>query len=179
MKDVELVIPSKKYLESYLEACQELADKPELRDTIFHNPDEFDDWKDNIFLKFEEQRCGINLPEMYVPESTFWLVEGGIFIGEGSIRHSLTPVLERFGGHIGYAIRPSKWSKGYGTILLKLLLDKAHELGIKKALITCNEDNVGSCKVIEKNDGVFQDTIDYIIDDVPRRTNRYWIEIIK
>ena len=59
--------------------------------------------------------------------------------------------LLKYSGHIGYDINPLCWKKGYGTELLKLGLEKAKEL-IKydKVLITCDDDNIGSYKIIEK-----------------------------
>lgn len=177
MKPVKLIRPNKDYLNSYLEACRELQLHNELSDIFFHNPDHFAEWKDSIFTKFEDLKCGRNLPEGYVPASVFWLVEEDMFIGEGSIRHRLTPSLERFGGHISYAIRPSKWRMGYGTLFLGLLLPEARKLGIDKALITCDEDNRGSARVMEKNAGVYQDTVDNHIEGKPRRTKRYWIQL--
>ncbi len=177
MKNVKLVIPSEEYLQSYLEACHELKEQSSLVERgFFRDPDTYDEWKDTIFARFEDNRLDKNLPDGHVPASTFWLVENGEFVGEGSIRHRLTPALEKFGGHIGYAIRPRKWNQGYGTIQLKFLLSEAFKLGIDKALVTCDESNIGSACVMEKNGGVYQDTIDNIIDGKPRRTKRYWID---
>ncbi len=175
MQNVRLIVPEVKYLNSYLEACREFQTMPRQIHGL-HDPDTFDEWKDNIFAKFEEYRRGENLPEDYVPASMFWLVNRDEFVGRGSVRHRLTPSLERFGGHIGYAIRPSKWNKGYGTIQLKFLLREAAKLGIRRTLITCDEDNPGSYRVMEKNGGQYQDTIDNIIDGKPRRTKRYWFD---
>lgn len=174
MKNARLVVPSEEYLQSYLEACREFKKSgTELFGS--HDPDAFDAWKDTLFPKFEQNRLGTGLPEGYVPCSAFWLVEEGAFVGLGSIRHRLTPALERFGGHIGYAIRPSRWNMGYGTLQLGLLLEEAAKLGIADALVTCDDDNVGSYRVIEKNGGVYQDTIENTIGGQFRKTRRYWI----
>lgn len=78
--------------------------------------------RSDIFTDFNNYEKGINLPENYVPASYFWLVRGNDFIGEISIRHRLTPALEKYGGHIGYKIRYSEWNKGYGTKMLVLAL---------------------------------------------------------
>ena len=57
----------------------------------------------------------------------YWLVdeERNCFIGEISIRRKLTDNLKCYGGHIGYGIRFSQWKKGYGTLMLRLALEKA------------------------------------------------------
>lgn len=57
----------------------------------------------------------------------YWLVdeERNCFIGEISICRKLTDNLKCYGGHIGYGIRFSQWKKGYGTLMLRLALEKA------------------------------------------------------
>ena len=70
------------------------------------------------------------------------------------------------------------WNKGYGTLMLKEALRYSNEvLGLNKVLITCNDDNIGSARVIEKNGGVLLDKIINHIDGVDRLTRRYWITI--
>jgi predicted acetyltransferase len=89
-----------------------------------------------------------------VPGSTFWLVADGCrIVGTSRLRHWLVPHLEKEGGHIGYDIRPSQRRKGYGTTLLTLTLAKARGLGLRKVIVTCDSDNVGSVRIIEKNGG--------------------------
>lgn len=54
--------------------------------------------------------------------------------------------------------------KGYGTLLLKLGLEKAKELGLKdKVLIICDDDNIGSYKIIEKNGGILENKVENTI----------------
>ena len=102
---------------------------------------------------------------------------GEEFIGEISIRHNLTDSLLRYGGHIGYGIRYSKWNSGYGTKMLALALKKAKHMGLNKVLITCDEDNIGSAKVIENNGGILENIIENIIEGKKIYTKRYWIEL--
>ena len=177
MKTVVLREPSLEYLESYRDACREMKDIGNTSYT-FENPDTFDLWKNTLLQKYENESRGVNLPDGYVPGTTFWLVEkeSGLFIGTGQVRHRLTPALERYGGHIGYAIRPSCWNQGYGTQQLALLLEQARQLGIEKVLSTCNDDNVGSYRVMEKNGGVHHDTISNTIDGRTFLTRRYWFD---
>lgn len=125
------------------------------------------------FLKDNEQ--GINLPEGWVPDSTFWLInQDKRILGAVNIRHQLTTFLLNSGGHIGYGIRPSERRKGFATKLLSLSLVKAKELGIRKALVVCDEQNTGSFKTIFKNGGV-PDT-DFIEED-GNIIKRFWIEL--
>ena len=84
----------------------------------------------------------------------------------------------RFGGNIGYGVRISEWGKGLGTTMLAEALKYAGEVvGLERALITCNDNNIASARVIEKNGGRLQDVITNIVDGVTRRTRRYWINI--
>lgn len=109
-----------------------------------------------------------------VPQTVYWLIAEGVFAGRVSIRHHLIPALERFGGHIGYEIRPSMRRRGYGRLQCKLVLAEARKMGLKRVLITCDDDNIGSIKIIEANGGVLQDKLDN-----KRRslTRRYWVDL--
>ena len=113
--------------------------------------------------------------QMIVPMSVFWLVEGEAFLGRVSIRHYLSSWLLRVGGHIGYDIRPSKRRLGYGSLILQLALPEARRLGITRALLTCDEDNIGSARIIEKGGGVLEDIL--FIEGLPKAKRRYWIEL--
>jgi len=88
-----------------------------------------------------------------VPSTTLWYVDGADFIGLLQIRHVLTGALTRVGGHVGYQVRPSARRQGYATHMLELALPIAHALGIDPLLVTCDESNIGSIKVIEANGG--------------------------
>ena len=46
-------------------------------------------------------------------------------------------------------------------------------LGLKRVLVTCDDDNVGSIKTIEKNGGVLENIVAGRDGDTPKR--RYWI----
>ncbi|WP_412839326.1 GNAT family N-acetyltransferase [Bacillus paranthracis] len=118
---------------------------------------------------------GINLPDSWVPDSTYWLVtDHNRIVGAVNIRHSLTEHLFNAGGHIGYGIRPSERRKGYATKLLALSLEKAKQLNITKALIVCDEVNTASEKTILHNGGLRDE--DFIEED-GNVVRRFWIEL--
>lgn len=96
-------------------------------------------------------------PTTHVPQSTWWLVEGDTYLGRISCRHLLTEWLAEFGGHVGYEVRPSARRQGHATTMLRAVLPHVHALGIDPALLTCDDDNVASRKVIEAAGGVFED----------------------
>ena len=94
----------------------------------------------------------------FVPATTLWWTDNHEYLGRLTIRHRLTPRLLEIGGHIGYDIRRSARRRGHATSMLAAALPVAREMGIDPALITCDEDNVASRKVIEANGGVLEDT---------------------
>ncbi|MBM7786016.1 GNAT family N-acetyltransferase [Tenggerimyces flavus] len=95
--------------------------------------------------------------EGIVPATTLWYVDGDEYLGRLSIRHQLTEFLLEQGGHIGYDVRPSARRRGHATAMLKSALPITHALGIDPVLVTCDNDNVGSRKVIEASGGVLED----------------------
>jgi predicted acetyltransferase len=90
------------------------------------------------------------------------------------IRHTLNPYLERVGGHIGYVVVPGYRRQGYATAILGQSLAIARDkLGLTRVLVTCDDDNVGSMKTIEKNGGVLESIVTDPEGRSPKR--RYWI----
>lgn len=117
---------------------------------------------DEAFRAFTEEVRAQRLEETsrpvgYVPSTELWWVEDDEFLGRVGIRHRLTPALLEIGGHIGYDVPPSARRRGHATAMLREALIIARGLGIKRALVTCNVDNVGSRTVIERNGGVLED----------------------
>ena len=119
--------------------------------------------------------AGVNLPPGHVRSDTFFLARGGKVIGRSALRHHLTPALEREGGHIGYDIRPSARRRGYGTLILALTLEEARRLGLARALLTCDTDNVASARIIEKNGGRFFGRS--VSQRSGKLVSQYWIEL--
>ncbi|MGN5376641.1 GNAT family N-acetyltransferase [Streptomyces lasalocidi] len=94
----------------------------------------------------------------FVPMTTLWWGEGGQMLGRLAIRHRLTPALEQADGHIGYDVRPSARRQGHATAMLAAALPIAASLGITRALLTCDETNTASRRVIDTNGGRFVGT---------------------
>lgn len=117
---------------------------------------------------------GIDLPDGWVSDSTFWLVNSvDKVLGAVNIRHRLTEDLMNAGGHIGYGIRPSERRKGLATKLLELSLTEAKKLGIENVLVVCDAGNIGSAKTIIRNGG--EPDLDFIEED-GNVIKRYWIK---
>jgi len=110
---------------------------------------------------------------VFVPSTTYFAVVGRRIVGTIQVRHRLNEELYKYGGHIGYGVRPSERRKGYAARTLALALEKCRELGIEKVLVTCRKDNIGSARTILKNGGVLENEIVRHDGGV---TQRYWIE---
>lgn len=173
MKQLYITRPSMEYESEYLSFYQEWKDSGEdmVPWVISKDPSNF---QGMIQFLFDSEK-GENLPENWVPDSTYWLInENRKVIGAVNIRHRLNDKLVNSGGHIGYGIRPSERRKGYATKLLSLSLEKAKELGIQKVLVVCDEGNKGSEKTIMTNSGVRD--MDFIEED-GNIVKRFWIEL--
>lgn len=96
-------------------------------------------------------------------------------IGMLALRMRLNDYLLNYGGHIGYSIAPSARKKGYGSFMLKESLKEAKNFGLARVLITCDDDNLASAKVIEKNHGILEDR--RFDEENQKRVRRYWITI--
>jgi predicted acetyltransferase len=129
--------------------------------------------------RLQDDERGVNLKPGIVPSSAYWLLrqdaEGVTVLGVSALRHALTPALEEAGGHIGYSIRPSERRRGYGMRILALTLPPARALGLDRVLVTCDTDNIGSARVIEKNGGVLASEGYSAL--VEARISRYWITL--
>ena len=134
------------------------------------------DWSFEEMVKgFAKQSHGEGLPEGWVPCTTRFLVHEARILGLFNLRHLLNENLLRFGGHIGYSVRPSEQRKGYGTLVLKEALRIARGLKIESALLTTDPDNTASAGVITKCEGVFEDRTYY--EPVGHEVSRYWINL--
>lgn len=117
---------------------------------------------------------GIGLPEGFIENSTYWLInENDKILGAIDIRHKLTDYLLFRGGHIGYGIRPSERQKGYASLMLSLAMKECKDIGLSKVLITCLKSNLGSAKTILNNGGILES------EDIDNGEifQRYWIYI--
>ena len=126
--------------------------------------------------RLKEVAKGIGLPRGHVPQTTFWMIRNGsTIVGVSHLRHRLTPALQKEGGHIGYTVAPSHRRKGYGTRLLTLTLERAGELGLRRVMVTCDTDNIGSARIIQKNGGQFAG--ESLSDESRKPVSRYWIDL--
>ncbi len=167
-----LVLPSTKYKTSYLKALPKYHTEGR---HLEYNLKKARQYFPALIQQIRNQAKGIGLPPGWVPHTEYWLVKGGSYLGAGVIRHRLNRHLLKIGGTIGYDINPSKRNQGYGTLILKLLLKKARLMGLKKVLITCDETNDPSYKIIIANGGKLQNAVEQGAG-LPQKL-RFWIRL--
>ena len=97
----------------------------------------------------------------------------GVIVGRVSIRYDLDDFLAHEGGHIGYCVLPVHRRRGYASEMLRQSVELLQADGVERVLITCDDDNVASACVIERNGGVYESTVDGRRGVLKRR---YWIE---
>lgn len=172
--NVKLIKLTKQYEKQLGEMIEEWKLDQEVNHTdtspwaIFKNDyRDFDYYLDNLECQ--------NPQKGWVRDSVFFLldVDRDRLLGAVNIRHELNEHLLKCGGHIGDGIRPSERRKGYATEMIRLALLECKKLGIKRVLICCNKDNIGSKKSIINNGGVLENEV---LDDNGVIMQRYWIE---
>ena len=165
------VNPTLKYEDSWLSAWREL--EAEGRSGFWNRVQDPSNVSALVKRLFEISE-GIDIPDTWVPATTLWYVDKGNYIGHVDIRHELNQFLEQFGGHVGYAVRPSERRKGYGYKILDLALPIIKGLGLNEILITCDEGNIASRKIIERNGGYLENRV---TDEQGTVKLRYWIRL--
>ncbi len=129
-------------------------------------------WVDYLARMAARER-GLELPADRVPASFLAAEADGALVGRVSIRYELNDFLAAYAGHIGYAVRPPYRRRGFATEILRQALVIARAHGVDRVLVTCDEDNLGSAKAIERQGAVLEDTR---VDPNGITKRRYWID---
>ncbi len=164
--------PARDYAASWAEAVREFTDDGSVMNGsgLWHLDDPVAAGIDRVVEDLAARESVEHAQEpTKVPCSYFWIVEDGEFLGYLALRHELNAWLLEEGGHIGYSVRPSRRREGHAARALALALDEARALGLARVLVTADEGNSASWRVIETNGGVLEDS--------RAGKRRYWIEL--
>ena len=175
---IRLELPHTRFMDTYLETVEEFrqagSDNPSTDHYLKFTPEELRASFQSFVQKKIDNHNNIQ-KEGWVQCTEFWIIDDSEgYCGRISLRHRLDENLFRYGGHIGYDIRPSRRGMSIATQALGLCLKEAKKIGIDKVLLTCDDDNLASIRVIEKNGGVLQDRI---LNAPGLITRRYWVSL--
>lgn len=129
-------------------------------------------WPD-FLARLAEQARAVEVPG-FVPVTFLVAVVGTTIVGRTSVRHRLNDSLLAMGGHIGYGVLRDHRRQGHATEILRQSLVIARSLGVDRALLTCDDDNVGSVRTIERCGGVLENIVD---DGSGVAKRRYWLDM--
>lgn len=96
-------------------------------------------------------------------------------VGTINVRWNLNEAMLRFGGHIGYGIRPTERRKGYNKINLYLGMLEAKKVGLEKVMLDCDVNNLGSDKTLKALGGKLERT--EVDPSNGILTNVYWFNV--
>jgi predicted acetyltransferase len=120
----------------------------------------------------ERRRMGIDLPKNRVRSAFLAADVDGELVGRASIRFGLDAFHAVRGGHIGYGVIAAFRRRSYATAILNESISIARNEGVASLLLTCNDNNVASAKVIERCGGVLEKVV---LDENGAALRRYWI----
>ena len=173
MEKIILVKPDLSYADEIIKYKEEsLAESPIINGSAgLDRLSSIEDWLEEL----NKRSCEDTVPKGLVPSSTYLGVreKDNYIVGMIDIRHYLNEYLTQVGGNIGYSVRKTERNKGYAKQMLKLALEKCKDLKMKKVLITCDEDNIASEKVILSANAKFED----IRSADGENKKRFWIDL--
>ena len=173
MEKIILIKPDLSYADEITKYKEEsLKESPLINGAAgLNNFSSIKDWLEEL----KRRSSKATVPEGLVPSSIYLGIreKDNYIVGMIDIRHYLNDFLKQFGGNIGYSVRKSERNKGYAKQMLKLALEKCKDLKMKKVLITCDEDNIASEKVILSANAKFEDIRS--IDG--KNKKRFWIDL--
>ena len=171
---MELIRPTKKYKNSFLEYIEEIKRKDELKkigDAAIKENENFE----QMLMRIEKIRYKENLIGAMKPTSVFGMVDNNKVVGTMNVREELNEFTYYTVGNIGYYVMPAFRNKGYATSALSFAKKYCKSIGLNKILLICSSDNPISEKVIRKNGGVFETEIKAFNENYYLK--RYWISL--
>ncbi|QDU34741.1 Acetyltransferase (GNAT) family protein [Poriferisphaera corsica] len=121
-------------------------------------------------------RTQSNVKPGWVAQTTFWLFnDQNQMLGTIDLRHELNELLFNWGGHVGYAVHPDHRHKGYATFMLNHVLEYARSRSMDRLMISCQEGNIASEKLILNAGGIYENS--FFVDEYNKDVRRHWITL--
>lgn len=170
--EIRLVPPSAHYRESFLNALREFQQEG----LAWWSGGDLEN-VEHDFAAFVAKKLAdvTRQTETSIPKTHLWAIADAQFVGRISIHHALNDALRVVGGHIGYDTVPSFRGRGVATEMLRQALPVARSLGLCDVLLTCDDTNAASIRVIERNGGSLRETRVLDARGPPKRY--YWISL--
>ena len=114
--------------------------------------DSYDEWLKSVSDNTSPETVN---PSWVVTDTYLAFDENDRLVGVIDLRHELNDFLKDF-GNSGYSVRPSERRKGYATEMLRLIIKRAAEIGIRQLQLSVERTNEPSVKTIIKNGGRYE-----------------------
>ena len=160
---LELVPPAARYRDTFLSALHAFQQEG------------LPWWTGGDLEGIEQDFAAFVARKLASPNTHLWAISDEQFVGRISLRHELNDALRVEGGHIGYDTVPSFRGRGVAREMLRQALPVARDLGLTEVLLTCDDTNTASIRVIENNGGELRET-KVLAPNRPRK-RYYWITL--
>ena len=161
---ITLKRPIKEYEAEALAFKKEFIDNGEQTingSELLDQMDSYDEWLKSVSDNTSQETVN---PSWVVTDTYFAFDENDRLVGIIDLRHELKGFLEDF-GNSGYSVRPSERRKGYATEMLRLIIERAAEIGLGKLQLSVERTNEPSVKTILKNGGKYERSFTFEWDD--------------
>ena len=135
--------PVKEFESEAAEFKQEFIDNGESTingSELLDQMDSYDEWLKSVNDNASSETVN---PSWVVTDTYFAFDENDRLVGILDLRHELNDFLKDY-GNSGYSVRPSERRKGYATEMLKLVMERARQVGMDKLQLSVERSNEAS-----------------------------------
>ena len=109
-----------------------------------------------------------------MPSNTYWIIENNEYAGTINLRPVLSNKLKEYGGHAGCVIRIKYRNQGLAKKAGEWTIKRLRELNVNEILLTCEETNTPSQKVLNKLLPTKYEDDTVMLNNKPTKIRRYY-----